>query len=257
MKLNEKIIYYRRRARYSQQTLADLMGVSRQSVSKWETGESLPEISKLPQLARLFGVTTDHLLSEEEPAGTFPYEEVPEEEERDPWHTSTSSTSYASSTNSSSSDSTHESTIDKIVSHMPHFLGKLIRLYGWFAGIRIAIAGVALLVFCLIGSVMTGGVQNAATTMETQMSSMMPDYGIGGSTITFYNEDGTIMQDVPDSLLHTVSDGVGFSTNSNSFSAASVFDDMFTPFFVVIALVGVLLIVIGVALAIYLKPRLS
>lgn len=84
MKLNEKIIYYRRRARYSQQTLADLMGVSRQSVSKWETGESLPEISKLPQLARLFGVTTDHLLSDEEPAGTFPYEEVPEEEERAP-----------------------------------------------------------------------------------------------------------------------------------------------------------------------------
>lgn len=40
MKLNEKITYYRRRARYSQQTLADLMGVSRQSVSKWETGVS-------------------------------------------------------------------------------------------------------------------------------------------------------------------------------------------------------------------------
>lgn len=252
MKLNEKIIYYRRRARYSQQTLADLMGVSRQSVSKWETGESLPEISKLPQLARLFGVTTDHLLSEEEPAGTFPYEEVPEEEERDPWHTSTSSTSYASSTNSSSSDTTHESTIDKIVSHIPHFLGKLIRLYGWFAGIRIAISGVLLLIFCLIGSVVTGSFTTAATSLDTQMTSMMSGFG-GDGIITFYNEDGSIMQDVPDSLLHTVSDGLGFSTTNTT----AVFDDFFTPFFWVIAIVGVLLIVIGVALAIYLKPRLS
>lgn len=40
MKLNEKIAYYRRKRGYSQQALADMMGVSRQSVSKWETGVS-------------------------------------------------------------------------------------------------------------------------------------------------------------------------------------------------------------------------
>lgn len=68
MKLNEKIAFYRRKLGYSQQTLADAMSVSRQSVSKWETGESLPEVTKLPQLAALFGVTTDFLLSEDAPA---------------------------------------------------------------------------------------------------------------------------------------------------------------------------------------------
>ena len=41
MKLNEKIIYCRKKAGLSQLDLADLLGVSRQSVSKWETGVSL------------------------------------------------------------------------------------------------------------------------------------------------------------------------------------------------------------------------
>lgn len=41
MKLNEKIIYSRKRAGLSQLDLADALGVSRQSVSKWETGGSL------------------------------------------------------------------------------------------------------------------------------------------------------------------------------------------------------------------------
>lgn len=256
MKLNEKITYYRRRARYSQQTLADLMGVSRQSVSKWETGESLPEISKLPQLARLFGVTTDHLLSEEEPLSSIPYDEVPDEDDRTSYtsHTSTQSTSYYD-TASTSGAPQQESTVDKVIAHLPHFLGKLIRLYGWLAGIRIAIAGVMLLVFCLIGSVMTGSFNTAVTRMDTQMGSMMP--GFGTDSITFYDADGNLIQDVPDEWRQGVSDALGISTNGMSFSAASTFDGLFTPFFVVIAIVGVLLIVAGVALAIYLKPRLS
>lgn len=253
MKLNEKITYYRRRAHYSQQTLADLIGVSRQSVSKWETGESLPEISKLPQLARLFGVSTDHLLSEEEPLSSIPYDEVPEEDDRTSYtsHTATQNTSYADAPQ-------QESTVDKVIAHLPHFLGKLIRLYGWLAGIRIAIAGVMLLVFCLIGSVMTGSFNTAVSHMETQMGFAMPGFGADSSGITFYDADGNLIQDVPDEWHQSVSDALGISTTSSMpFSASSTFDGLFTPFFVVIAIVGVLLIVAGVALAIYLKPRLS
>ena len=52
MKLNEKIIYCRKKAGLSQLDLADLLGVSRQSVSKWETGESNPEITKIPRRNR-------------------------------------------------------------------------------------------------------------------------------------------------------------------------------------------------------------
>lgn len=68
MKLNEKILYYRRAAKLSQEELAARIGVSRQAVSKWELGESTPEVDKLVALSRLFGVTTDELLGEGEPS---------------------------------------------------------------------------------------------------------------------------------------------------------------------------------------------
>ena len=67
MKLNEKIQYCRKKEGLSQVDLADRLGVSRQSVSKWETGEANPDVTKIPQLARVFGVTADWLLSEEDP----------------------------------------------------------------------------------------------------------------------------------------------------------------------------------------------
>lgn len=66
MKLNEKIITCRKQKGYSQEDLANLLGVSRQSVSKWETGESMPDITKLASIAKVFDVTTDWLLSEDE-----------------------------------------------------------------------------------------------------------------------------------------------------------------------------------------------
>ncbi|WP_303189754.1 helix-turn-helix domain-containing protein [Fusobacterium ulcerans] len=48
----------------SQEKLAQLLGVSRQSVSKWELGQSLPEIDKIIQLSNIFEVTTDYLLKD-------------------------------------------------------------------------------------------------------------------------------------------------------------------------------------------------
>ena len=68
MKLNEKILYYRKRAGLSQEALAAKVGVSRQAVSKWELGDTVPELEKLVALAKAFGVTTDELLGLEEPA---------------------------------------------------------------------------------------------------------------------------------------------------------------------------------------------
>ena len=64
MNLSEKILYCRKKAGLSQEALAEKLGVSRQAISKWETGESVPELSKLVLLARAFDVTTDWLLSE-------------------------------------------------------------------------------------------------------------------------------------------------------------------------------------------------
>ena len=64
MKLHEKIIVYRKKCGLSQETLAEKIGVSRQAVSKWETGDALPEITKLKALADCFGVTVDFLLDD-------------------------------------------------------------------------------------------------------------------------------------------------------------------------------------------------
>ena len=62
MKLQEKILYCRKKAGLSQDALAEMLGVSRQSVSKWETGEAVPEVAKLLSLSKVFNVTTDWLL---------------------------------------------------------------------------------------------------------------------------------------------------------------------------------------------------
>ena len=65
MMLHEKIYILRKKNSLSQEALAEKLGVSRQSVSKWETGEATPEVNKLLALSRLFGVTTDYLLNDE------------------------------------------------------------------------------------------------------------------------------------------------------------------------------------------------
>lgn len=69
MKLNEKIILCRKKCGISQEALGDMVGVSRQAVSKWETGDALPEVTKLKALADVFGVTVDYLLSDEDENG--------------------------------------------------------------------------------------------------------------------------------------------------------------------------------------------
>ena len=61
MTLGEKISALRAARGMKQDELAAALGVSRQSVSKWETGASVPELDKLVQLAGLFGVTLDEL----------------------------------------------------------------------------------------------------------------------------------------------------------------------------------------------------
>ena len=66
MKLCEKLYELRRAAGLSQEELAERLNVSRQAVSKWENGAAQPELSKLVELSRLYGVSVDVLLSLEE-----------------------------------------------------------------------------------------------------------------------------------------------------------------------------------------------
>ena len=117
MKLSEKIAWCRRRAGLSQEALAEQLGVSRQAVSKWETGDSEPELAKLRTLAGIFHVSADWLLSEEEPPEDAP-QEAPAQSAppRGDW-----------------------------VDRLPGALGRLFRRYGWLLGLWIALAGAGLL----------------------------------------------------------------------------------------------------------------
>ena len=59
---HNNLIQLRKLNHMSQEELAEKIGVSRQTLSKWETGESLPDIEKCKMLAELFGVTLDDLV---------------------------------------------------------------------------------------------------------------------------------------------------------------------------------------------------
>ena len=72
MTLGEKIIELRKKRGLSQEDLAITLGVSRQAVSKWETGESTPDTDKVVALAEYFAVTTDYLLRDIAPADAAP-----------------------------------------------------------------------------------------------------------------------------------------------------------------------------------------
>lgn len=65
MILADKIIRLRKRFGMSQEELAERMSVSRQAVSKWESGGAIPDLDKILKLGELFGVTTDYLLKDE------------------------------------------------------------------------------------------------------------------------------------------------------------------------------------------------
>lgn len=61
----DKLIALRKKAGWSQEELAQQLGVTRQSVSKWEGAQSAPDLDKVLQLSRLFDVSTDYLLKDE------------------------------------------------------------------------------------------------------------------------------------------------------------------------------------------------
>ena len=61
----ENLIQLRKINHMSQDELADQIGVSRQTLSKYETGESLPDIERCKRLADVFGVTVDDLINYE------------------------------------------------------------------------------------------------------------------------------------------------------------------------------------------------
>ncbi len=65
--LGKRIVQHRKRLGLTQDALAEKLGVTAQAVSKWENDQSCPDITTLPRLAEIFGITTDALLGVEAP----------------------------------------------------------------------------------------------------------------------------------------------------------------------------------------------
>lgn len=77
MQLADNILQLRKALGLSQEQLAEQIGVSRQSISKWETGQSAPELEKLVALSKVFGVSTDTLLGNDTPEKNPPQPALP------------------------------------------------------------------------------------------------------------------------------------------------------------------------------------
>lgn len=145
MKLHEKIFNQRKLKGMSQEELAEKVGVSRQAVSKWETGEALPEITKLKTLSEIFGVTTDFLLNEDEERYTLPYEKKPDIFDR---------------------------IMDKI-DRLPELVLPYLKKYAWVGGILLIVFGIyrviSILVSLFVFSSNIGGFVGATTSFALPM----------------------------------------------------------------------------------------
>ena len=66
MEFSEKLITLRKGRDLTQEQLAEQLNVSRQSISKWESGQVIPEVEKIVELSKVFNVTLDYLLKPSE-----------------------------------------------------------------------------------------------------------------------------------------------------------------------------------------------
>ena len=83
MTLGKRIAALRKEKEMKQDTLAEALGVSPQAVSKWENDQTCPDISLLPKLAELLGVSVDALLSGKKQELTQPVQILPPEKRKD------------------------------------------------------------------------------------------------------------------------------------------------------------------------------
>ena len=224
MTLSGKILYCRKRAGLSQEALAEKLGVSRQAVSKWETGEAVPELSKLVLLAAAFGVTTDWLLSESEP---------------EPEPVEPPASSAAGTAESAPGANWVES--------VPGVIGRLIRRYGWLYGVYTALAGLGLLV---IGAIARGVSRSMERSFFGAMDSMSPPFGGYGG----FSDFGGAFPDAGGAIWYDSAGNI-ISSPFGSSGASAGFTNPVAIVGTVVIVIGVLLLVAGIVLAVVLKKR--
>lgn len=221
MTLSNKIIYCRKKAGMSQEELGEVIGVSRQAISKWETGEATPEVGKLLLLSKNFGVTTDWLLSDDEP--------VEEEKKADETSAQCENPYYHKTAG--------ERAYPDWMDNLPKSFSRVLMRFGWLAGVYIALVGAA---FTLIGGIiklavgyMVEGFSSTTDAMMSEMNGLVGGFGyVPGFDGGMFNE----YQGAVDSM-------VGEFTKFNPVSIIST----------IMLVIGIIMIIGGIVLAIVLK----
>ena len=246
MKLSDKIWVCRKKAGLSQEALAERIGVSRQAISKWETGEAAPEITKLPLLARTFSVTADWLLDDEAGFDDEPQEEpIPDEP------------AGAASSRPSTPDTQPApvQTYPDWIDHLPGFLGRMLKKYGWLFGVRLAISGALFILMGMVAMAMASSMSNSFNGMTGGMFPATSNAGV-----TFYDENGNMVDashfGLTDSDLNAM--GLGGYAGYSSFGGLDMTASLTEPFDIFcgfIIMLGVMQLAGGIFLAWYLKKK--
>lgn len=204
MKLGEKIYNCRKKAGLSQEALAEKLGVSRQSVSKWENGDAAPELEKLLLLAQTFGVTTDYLLNPDAAETPKTPASEPQPKKETDW-------------------------VDSLHGH----LGRLIRRYGWLAGVRIALSG--------LGTLFIGGLARYVTQSMLSGFSMNAGFRVG---------------EMPNGLVMNPNDlGMLMNPGMMEMQRQIVSHNPVVIMGTAMMIVGGIMTAAGIILALYLKKR--
>lgn len=72
MNIDERLQELRKKAGYSQEQVAEMLGISRQAISKWESGQGNPEIDNIIKLTEIYHVSTDYILLGQESSTAIP-----------------------------------------------------------------------------------------------------------------------------------------------------------------------------------------
>lgn len=228
MNLSDKILYCRKKAGMSQETLAEKIGVSRQAISKWECGTAAPELENLYAISKLFGVTTDWLLNDE----AKPDEEKTEQTSHEIPKTQTKNVASSNA-----------------IDNLPKILSTVVKRFGWLFGVYISCLGAGI---SGLGALIKFIVNKMVSAVSGASSSISPFDSL-------YNPQIEIVGDIPEGLGDEIiaeiygSTGTSVSTwNSDPFESFAQNNpvSIVATFMIVI---GIIMIVGGIVTAIILK----
>lgn len=240
MKFAEKIYTCRKKAGLSQDGLAEQLGVSRQTISKWENGEALPETSKLPGLAKALGVSIDWLLDEDGESADFSTgsADTAEKAEADP-------TTQGTTGSPVSAQREGQQAQGYMLDRLPGILAKLASRWGWLTGVYVACGsgGIALI----------GGIAKAAVGSMVRLTDSMDfgsPFGASGGMV-IYDQSGNPLTGAMADAIQTQL-GLGGADSMTQTVLANNPVSALANCMIVIGLLGV---IGGVALALWLYQK--